>query len=161
MSLATRRQGLGELVRSRWRLWGRYGASSVIAGLISEGTFALCFWLGSSATVASLIAFVAGAVPNYLMNRYWAWQRRDRIGGARELVPYLVIIVSTALLATLITNGADALVRGRIESHLARTVLVSAAFLATYGVMFVLKFVLFDRLIFAGRRRTRAARSRP
>ncbi len=87
----------------------------MIAGLISEATFALCFWLGSSATAASLIAFVAGAVPNYLMNRYWAWQRRDRIGGARELVPYLVIILSTALLATLITNGADALVQGRIE----------------------------------------------
>lgn len=144
----------------RWKLWFRYGASSVIAGVISEATFALTFWLGATATAASLIAFVAGAVPNYLMNRYWAWGRRDRIGGARELLPYLVIILSTALVATLITNAADAVVRGRVEDHLSQTVLVSAAFLLTYGVMFVIKFFLFDRLIFAGQRRTREAKSR-
>ncbi len=158
------RTGLAGRVRvllstGRWRLWLRYGASSVIAGLISEGTFALAFWLGAGPTAASLIAFVAGAVPNYLMNRYWAWSRRDRIGGARELLPYLVIIVSTALVATAITNAADVLVRSRVASHLGQTVLVSLAFLATYGVMFVIKFFLFDRLIFAGRGRSRETTS--
>lgn len=151
---------MSRLTAGRWKLLFRYGASSVIAGLISAATFALCFWLTKAPTTSSLVAFVAGAVPNYLLNRYWAWGRRDRIGGARELLPYLVIILTTALVATLITNAADALVRGRVESPVTQTVLVSAAFVLTYGVMFVIKFFLFDRLIFAGRGRTRAARSR-
>ena len=85
-------------------LLGRYAASSVIAGLISEGAFLASYGLGALPSVASVIAFVAGAVPNYLMNRYWAWQQKDKVRPGRELLPYLIIIVTTAVLASLITT---------------------------------------------------------
>jgi putative flippase GtrA len=133
----------------RLLLWVRYSASSVIAGVISELAFLACYWLGTAPMVASVVAFAAGAVPNYVLNRRWAWGRTGRADRTRELLPYVVIVVITAAAAALITTVADHWLRDRIDSHALQTVLVSTAFLGTYGVMFVLKFVLFDRLVFA------------
>jgi putative flippase GtrA len=138
--------------RPRVMLWGRYTAASVIAGVISELVFLVAYWFGAAPVVSSVVAFVAGAVPNYLMNRRWAWRRTGTPHPVRETLPYAVIIIVTALLAILATTLADRWVVGHVGSHELRAVLVAAAFLATYGVMFVLKFVLFDRLIFVGRR---------
>ncbi|MGH3761432.1 GtrA family protein [Actinophytocola sp.] len=136
--------------RQRAKLWGRYTAASVIAGVISELVFLLAYWFEAAPVVASVVAFVAGAVPNYLMNRRWAWRRTGRPHPVRETLPYAVIIVSTALVAILATTLADRWVVAHVDSHELQVFLVGAAFLGTYGVMFVLKFVLFDRL-FAGR----------
>lgn len=135
----------------RLLLWVRYSASSVIAGAISELAFLICYWLGTPPVVASVVAFAAGAVPNYILNRRWAWRRTGRADRIRELLPYAVIVVVTAAAAALMTTAADHWLRDRIESHVWQTLLVSATFLGTYGVMFVLKFVLFDRLVFGPR----------
>jgi putative flippase GtrA len=139
------------LRRKRIRLWGRYTGASVIAGIISEVVFVVTYWFAANPLVASLIAFVAGAVPNYLMNRYWAWQRRGRPDRSRELLPYVVIVIVTALIAVLVTTAADRWVREHVTAHALQVTLVAIAFLATYGTMFVLKFVLFDRFIFVDR----------
>ena len=135
----------------RIRLWGRYTGASVIAGIISEIAFVVTYWFGAVPLVASLVAFVAGAVPNYLMNRYWAWQRSGRPDRGRELLPYAVIVIVTALVAVLATTAADRWVREHVAAHALQVALVAFAFLATYGAMFVLKFVLFDRFIFVDR----------
>lgn len=139
------------LRRKRIRLWGRYTGASVVAGIISEVVFVAIYWLTAVPLVASLLAFVAGAVPNYLMNRYWAWQRHGSPDRTRELFPYVVIVVATALAAILVTTAADRWVRDHVAVHPLQVALVAIAFLATYGAMFVLKFVLFDRFIFVDR----------
>jgi putative flippase GtrA len=145
------RRALIQLRRKRIVLWGRYIGASAIAGIISEAVFVVTYWFAAIPLVASLIAFLAGAVPNYLMNRYWAWQRRGRPNRTRELLPYAVIVIVTALTAILVTTAADRWVRDHIASHALQVTLVATAFLATYGTMFVLKFVLFDRFIFVDR----------
>jgi putative flippase GtrA len=153
---------LTKVWRKRIRLWGRYTGASVIAGVISEAVFVVAYWFGAVPLVASLLAFVAGSVPNYLMNRYWAWQRRGRPDRMREILPYAMIIVVTALTAILVTTAADRWVRDHVTAHPVQVILVSAAFLATYGTMFILKFVLFDRFIFVDRAaRTRDTTSAP
>ncbi|WP_219416338.1 GtrA family protein [Pseudonocardia nigra] len=139
-------------MRGRLRLWWRYAAGSVIAGVISQTTFVACYALGTSPLVASVTAFVAGAVPNYLLNRQWAWRRRGRADVRREVAPYAAIAVATALAAAAVTTTADTWVRAAVESRGWQVVLVGAAFLGTYGFLFVLKFVLFDRFVFTGPR---------
>jgi putative flippase GtrA len=151
-----------QLWRKRIRLWGRYTGASVVAGVISEVVFVATYWFAAAPLVASLLAFVAGAIPNYLMNRYWAWQRRGSPDHKREVLPYAVIVVATALLAILVTTAADRWVRDHVAAHPLQVALVAIAFLATYGAMFVLKFVLFDRFIFVDRAaRTRDTTSAP
>ena len=128
--------------RSRLLLWARYSASSVVAVVVSQVAFALCYWLGAPAVVATLVAWLAGAVPNYLLSRRWAWGRQG------QLLPYAMIVIGSAVTAALVTTATDHLVQG-IDSHAWRTVLVTGSYFGTYGVLFILKIVLFDRLVFA------------
>ena len=123
-------------------LWARYSASSVVATVISQLAFALCYWFGMAAVVATLVAWLAGAVPNYVINRRWTWRNQG------QMLPYAIIVVSSAVAAALVTTATDHLVQG-IDSHAWKTVLVTGSYFGTYAVLFILKFVLFDRLVFA------------
>jgi putative flippase GtrA len=130
------------LAPGRLLLWAKYSASSVIATVVSQVAFALCYWFGTAAIVATLVAWLAGAVPNYVLNRRWTW------GRSGQKLPYTIIVVGSAVTAAVVTSVTDHLVQP-LDSHLWKTVLVTGSYLATYAVLFMVKFVLFDRLVFA------------
>lgn len=142
------------------RLFSRFAAGSAVATVCSQVTFLLLFGvLGTSVTVAVVVGFLAGAIPNFVLHRYWAWQRAGRIGIRTELLPYLVVIAVNTLVATGLTTGVDRLVGSAIGNHAARTALLAVAFGASYVLLFMVKFVLLDRLVFGAAAR-REARSR-
>lgn len=141
------RRGLSEPAR---RLT-TYAAGSVAAAGCSELALVLCYGVLHLAPAASsTIAWIMGAVPNYWLNRSWTWQRRGRPSLRHEVLPYVVIALVTLVLAALATRGVDAWLRGDGTSSTTRVVLVAAAFLGVYVVMFGLRYVLLDRL-FRGR----------
>lgn len=129
----------------------RYTVGSVLAAVASEATLLLTYGpglLGPGA--ASVAAWGAGAALNYVLNRWWAWGRRGRASLWRELVPYWVIAVASMAFSAWATGAADRLGPRLFDSGGLRTVFVGAVFLAVYGVMFVVKFVLFHYFVFAG-----------
>lgn len=143
-------------VRTLWRRIGakfaRYTAGSVIAGVISQVTFVTLYGLElTGPQVASVCAFIAGAAPNYVMNRAWAWGRRGRAGLRTEVLPYVATILVTAALAAALTALVDRYVHLVTGVHAVQVVIVNAAFLGTYGVMFLVKFLLFERVVFRDR----------
>ena len=124
----------------------RYLGGSVVAAGCSEVTLVVLYGLLHLAPgPASCLAWLAGAVPNYWLNRSWAWRRRGRPDVRREVVPYVVIVGTTLALATLLTGAVDRWSRDSTGST-ARVVLVAGTFLSVYVAMFVLRFALFDRL---------------
>ena len=124
-----------------------YTAGSAIAAGCSEVALVVCYGLLDMApAVSSTIAWVAGAVPNYWLNRSWTWQRRGRPSFRREVLPYVAIILATLLLAAVVTKAVDGWLRGADVSGTARTVAVAAAFLGVYVIMFVVRYLLLDRL---------------
>ncbi|MFG1819048.1 GtrA family protein [Kribbella sp. NPDC049174] len=135
------------LSRTRLLLWAKYSAASVVATVVSQIAFALCYWFGTAPLVATLVAFVSGTTPSYLMNRRWTWGHTGRPG--RELLPYAIIAVTSAVIAAVVTTLTDRWSESWVDSHAWQTVLVSGSYLGTYGVLFILKFVLFDRYVFA------------
>ena len=130
------------LSRGRLLLWARYSASSVVATVVSQLAFALCYWFGTAAIVATVVAWFAGAVPNYVLNRRYTW------GRSGQKLPYTIIVIGSAVTAAVVTSVTDHLVQP-IGSHAVKTLLVTGSYLATYAILFVVKFVLFDRLVFA------------
>ena len=125
----------------------RYFGGSLIATACSELAFVVLYGpLGVGTTWASVLGWLAGAVPNYWLNRTWTWQRTGRPSFRRELLPYLVIIGITLALATGVTHGLDALLRHAGTAPSLRVTLVAVAFFGVYVVMFVLRFLLLDRL---------------
>jgi len=131
-----------KLTRARLLLWARYSASSVVATVVSQLAFALCYWFGTAALVATLVAWLAGAVPNYVLNRRWTW------GRSGQKLPYTMIVIGSAVTAAVVTSVTDHLVQP-VDSHALKTLLVTGSYFGTYAVLFIVKFVLFDRLVFA------------
>jgi putative flippase GtrA len=135
----------------------RYTIGSIVAAATSAVTFALVFALGASTTASSIIAFVAGAIPNWVLNRRWAWKVRGRINFGREVVAYIAI----SLLSLLASSAATAWTQhhaGAVSSapwvHVA---LVTGAYLAVFALLFAAKFAVYEAWVFSGRSRVRAA----
>ena len=154
---------LRQLIQSRLaRLFTRFAAGTVVSTACSQLTLILLFGVFDvSAAVSGAVAFVAGAIPNFLIHRFWTWRRSGPVGMRRELVPYLAVITFSGLVAVGITTGADRLLGGAIADHAWRTAVIAVVYGASYLPVFVLKFTLLDRLVFGTEyERTRWRRAR-
>ena len=135
---------------ARWvKIW-RYTAGSVIAAATSAIVFALTYAAGLGTAPANVVAFIAGALPNWVLNRSWAWQRRGRVRIGREVLLYAVVSAISLLASWAATRWTDRHVPAVTSDHLARVVLVAGAYVATYGVLFLLKYLVYELVVFAG-----------
>lgn len=125
----------------------RYSIGSVVAAVTSALAFAVCFHAGIATTPASLIAFFAGAIPNYILNRKWAWQRTGSVDIWREVVLYGVVSAVSFIAAAAATGWAAHATRN-ITDDAEKTILVTGAYVATYAALFLAKFVCFDLVVF-------------
>jgi putative flippase GtrA len=156
---------LAELRATRSALIGRvarYSVGSVVATVCSQVTFLVLYGpVGASTTVTSTLAWLAGAIPNYWLNRAWTWGRSGRPSMTRELLPYAGVILGTLGLAIVATGlGAAALDRTSI-SHATQTLLVWGIYFFVYVVMFAFRFLVFDRLFNRGETTPRAGSEGP
>jgi putative flippase GtrA len=126
-----------------------YSAGSVVAVIISEACFAAAYgWGHSGTTLASAAGFVGGAVPNYILNRRWAW--RDRRGRSRraELSLYMAVAIASFLVSALVTHWAEAGARHLTAVRGWQVALITAAYLGVSAVFFVVKFVIYETVVF-------------
>ena len=123
----------------------RYTVGSVICFGVAEIAFFVLFGTGAlGARGASVSASVIGVIPGYFLNRQWTWGRRGRSDFVREVLPYWATALLSAIAAAAATGAANHAVLG--DPRAERTVINGAAYMVTYGVIFVAKFVLFERL---------------
>lgn len=130
-----------------WAKVWRYTGGSVIAAGCSELTLLVLYGaFDLSPGWSSSLAWIAGALPNYWLNRSWAWRLRGRPDLLREVLPYAVIVALTLLLAIASTRAVDESLRAAGAAAETRVMLVAATFLGVYVVVFFLRFLLLDRL---------------
>lgn len=141
-----------------WHLLSRFAAASVIATAVSQVVFLVSYTLGAPPAGSTVLAWLAGAIPNFVLNRRtWGGGGRSALRG--EIARYGAISVGTALLAALATHGAEIFATSEFPGYRpAQIAIVWGAFAGTYLVMFAVKFVLIDRLVFNGHRRQQRAR---
>jgi putative flippase GtrA len=126
-----------------------YSAGSVVAVVVSEACFAAAYgWGHSGTTLASAAGFIGGAVPNYILNRRWAW--RDRRGRSRrtEIALYMVVAVASFLVSAVVTHWAEAWARHLTAVRGAQVALITGAYLAVSALFFVVKFVIYETVVF-------------
>jgi putative flippase GtrA len=136
----------------------RYTVGSVFALATSVVVFALLYWMGVGTTPDSIAAFVAGAIPNWILNRRWAWGMQGRISWAREIIGYVVV----SLIALVASSAGTAVAQHWVRHHVApghglRVILVTGAYVLVQAILFAAKFVVYEHWVFAGRSRVRAA----
>jgi len=130
-----------------WLKVSRYMATSAICFGISEVVLIVLFathLLGARS--AAIVGSIAGIIPGYQLNRTWIAGRNHRSHFWREVVPYWSTSLSIALLAALVTGGANTLFIH--ESRGVRTVINAAAFMLTYATTLAFKYLLFHRVLF-------------
>ena len=147
--------------RARESAWAgkvtRYAIGSVVALGTSIVVFALCYVIHLSTTMDSILAFFAGAIPNWILNRRWAWQISGRVAFLREIVGYVAISVLALVASSAATGWTQDQVQGIPPGQGLRVLIVTASYVAVQAILFVAKFVVYEHWVFSGRSRLRAA----
>lgn len=140
----------------------KYALSSVIAFALSNIAFAFCYWLGWGTTVPSIIAFFAAAIPNWIMNRRWAWQQTGR-APRKQMISYAGVSAMVLLVTAFATGRVNWWIKHDIHvenHHGLRLLIVTGAFVVINVVLFFTKFAIYEYVIFAEERGHRRRRTR-
>lgn len=160
-SVSTRSGGRRAAVVARIRQLVRYGSVSLISTAVSLTVLgALVFTDSVPAGWANVVATAVGTVPSFELNRRWVWGRTGRRSVLAEIGPFCALSFAGLGLSTLAVSLTATWAQTSGLDPAWRTVAVEAANLAAFGSLWVLQFVILDRLLF-GRRRPADAPAPP
>jgi putative flippase GtrA len=126
----------------------RYAAASIITTVVSLAAVSGFYGLRiiPSAVWATLAGNVVGMFPAYQLNRRWTWGKQGRSHVRREILPFMSMSVLGIAFSQLGAWWARNEVRSHHWSHLASTGLVDGANLLCFGVFWILKLIVFNRI---------------
>ena len=108
---------------------------------------------------ANVVATAAGTVPSFELNRRWVWGKTGRRAVLAEVVPFVALSFAGLALSTLTVSLAAGWASGAGLGDTGRTLAAEAANVATFGMLWVVQYVLLDRVLF-GSARLRPVRGR-
>jgi putative flippase GtrA len=119
----------------------RYSLVSVVAVGVSQLVLVTCSGLLHwSAVPANVAAVAIGSIPSYTLNRRWVWGKQGPNHLLRELLPFWALaflgLVFSSVLVHVAVQWNDS------------TVVASAANLTAFGILWVVKYLLLDSLLF-------------
>lgn len=130
----------------------RYSMVSVIAVAITVVLQAFCFGvLRLGPTLSPLIASTIAAVPSYILNRRWVWKKGGRSHIRKEVLPFWVMVVIGLVASTSASTAAGAFAVSATDSHAAQTVIVTGASFFAFAGLWILKFIIFNKVLFVHR----------
>jgi putative flippase GtrA len=137
----------------------KFAISSLVAACTSAVVLAFLYAMHVNTTLATVLAFFAGAIPNWSINRRWTWKVRGRVAFGREVVAYLIVSAITLVLLSLATNAADSYVKSHhIQQGTGlRVLIVTGSYFLALALLYGVRFFLYEKWIFSGRSRLRAA----
>jgi putative flippase GtrA len=119
----------------------RYSLVSVVAVGVSQLVLVTCSGLLHwSAVPANVAAVAIGSIPSYTLNRRWVWGKRGRNHLMREIVPFWSLAFIGLVFSTVLVHVA--------VQWKDTTVVASAANLTAFGILWVVKYLLLDALLF-------------
>jgi putative flippase GtrA len=120
----------------------RFGAVSAFNVVFGQGLlFAAQTVLEWSAVVSNVLAVSIGALPAYLLSRYWVWQKRGKNHFIGEVVPFW----SLALLGFVLSTVAIWFVERQWDPH---PLVINMTNLVAFGAVWISKFMILDRVLF-------------
>ncbi len=130
----------------------RYSMASAVSVVVSvvllvlfDGVFR---W---SAVVSSTLATAIATVPSYQMNRRWAWGRSGKGHFWREVLPFWVLAFVGWAFSTYSVKVTESALSGGSLAHLERTAIIAAVYIGAFGVLWVAKYIIFNKVLFAER----------
>jgi putative flippase GtrA len=127
----------------------RYTMVSVISTAVSFAVLGILFGVArvGSEVPDTIIANLVATVPSYYLNRSWVWGKRGRSHLFKEVIPFWItsfVGIAFSIVTSSIAHHIG--VKYFPEHHAARTLLVELANLFAFGSLWILKFLIFNRL---------------
>jgi putative flippase GtrA len=126
----------------------RYALVSVVAVPIGTVGVLVFNLLGAPAGVAAVLGNSCAAVPSYMLNRYWAWGKNDKNRLFGEILPFWGLTLLGIAFSFLVGHLAGQVTRHHGITGAARLAVLLAANIAGFGVLWVAKYVIFNRVLF-------------
>ena len=127
----------------------RYTMVSVISVIVSQVVLLFCFGLLHwSARWSNVTACSVATIPSYELNRKWAWGKHGKSHMWKEVVPFWVLAFIGLAFSTWSADYAESYVVSHHYSHSVQTIVVAAAALGAFGVLWVGKFIILNKLLF-------------
>lgn len=145
------------------RKLARYASASLIATATSMTVLGTLVATGAMAAGwANVVATGVGTVPSFELNRRWVWGRTGRRRVLREMGPFSALSFAGLALSTLAVSLAAGWATRAHLGTTGRTVASEAANVATFATLWVVQYVLLDRVLFrAGHAVSSSARIDP
>jgi putative flippase GtrA len=126
----------------------RYTAVSVISTLVSFLTLFLVFGVLKlwSQVPSTIFANSVATVPSYYLNRSWAWGKSGRSHLTKEILPFWSMAALGIAVSVLGAQYAHHLDVKYAMAHWEATAVVLVANVLSFGLFWVLKLLLFNRL---------------
>jgi len=126
----------------------RYSLVSVVSVTVSQDVLfvAQSFW---SARTSNIVAVCVSAVPSYYLNRAWAWGKTGRSHVMKEILPFWGLALLGLIISTWAADLAETNAHQVTSSDLVARLIVNVAALAAFGVLWVGKFFIFNKVLFA------------
>ena len=122
---------------------------SVLTTVISVATLAVAILgLGIAAWAANILATSVATVPSFQLNRRWTWGKRGASDPWRETLPFWALAFAGLVLSTIFVALTDPWMAHLHTGLLVHTGAVVGAHLSGFGVLWILQFILLDRLLF-------------
>lgn len=125
----------------------RYSLVSGVAIVISQVVILVCTWIFHlSGIAANTLGALAATPASYELNRKWAWGKSGKSHMWREVVPFWSLSLAGFLASTGTVELADNLCHSHHVLGLERSLAIMGSSLFAYGVIWIVKFVIFNRL---------------
>lgn len=123
----------------RRTLAGRYAAVSVVNVINHQALLNLANsgW-GWSGGQANVFAAVIAAIPGYFLSRQWVWKMQGAHSIRDEIAPFWILALVGLVVSTVLAEAADRLFETWFW--------VAGASLFGYFLVWILKFIILDRL---------------
>jgi putative flippase GtrA len=135
---------------ARIRQLVRYSAVSAVSTGTSLTTLGFLVGVVSvPAVIANVLATAVGTVPSFELNRRWVWSSGGPRSIHRQVVPFCALSLVELVVSTVAVKVVAARTAG--WSPGGRTLAVELASVAAFGSLWVVQFVVLDRVLFAHR----------
>jgi len=131
------------LLRWSGRRASRFLVVSTFNVVFGQGLLVLAYsWLGWSFAVSNGASVAIGAGPAYVLTRYWAWEKQSKNHLGKEVLPFCGLVFFGLTVSTVATGIANTYSEAQVVLNLVNV--------ASFGLIWVCKFLLFDRFMFGG-----------
>jgi len=137
----------------------RYASVSVATTVLSLSVLSvLVAVVHVEAVKANIIATICGIGPSYYLNRRWVWKHPES-RFARHVMPFWAMSLTGLLVSSISVHVADRLAQ-RLPADV-RTLAILAANVMAFGTLWIIQFVINDRVLFRTKKATSPAHNGP